>query len=70
MFGGLMVAAVVSGKVGITDPLASIFLTSRVLQSVIHLTSVSAPAVTLRFSAFAVQIAIGAYWAWRRLVSS
>jgi uncharacterized MAPEG superfamily protein len=69
IFGGLMVIAVVSGKAGITDPLAYVFLTSRVLQSVIHLSSVSAPAVMLRFSAFAVQIAIGVYWAWRMLVS-
>jgi uncharacterized MAPEG superfamily protein len=69
IFGGLMVIALVSGKAGITDPLAYVFLTSRVLQSVIHLSSVSAPAVMLRFSAFAVQIAIGVYWAWRMLVS-
>ena len=69
VFGGLMLIAVISGKAGITDPLAYIFLTFRVLQSVIHLSSVSAPAVTARFSAFAVQIAIGVYWAWRMLVS-
>ena len=69
IFGGLMVIAVISGKPGITDPLAYIFLTARVLQSAIHLCSVSAPAVTLRFSAFAVQIAIGLYWAWGLLVS-
>lgn len=69
VFGGLMVVAVVSGKVGITDPLAYLFLASRILQSVIHLGSVSATAVTLRFSAFAVQMAIGAYWTWRILVS-
>ena len=59
------VIALVSGRAGITDPLAYIFLISRVLQSIIHLSSVSAPAVTLRFSAFAVQMAIGVYWAWR-----
>ena len=64
-----MMIAVVSGKAGITDPLAGVFLTSRVLQSVIHLSSVSAPAVTFRFAAFAVQMAIGVYWAWRMLLS-
>ncbi len=69
IFGGLMVIAVVGGKAGITDPLAYLFLTFRVLQSVIHLCSVSAPAVTFRFSAFAVQTAIGAYWAGRMLAS-
>ena len=69
IFGGLMVIAIVSGKAGVTDPLAYVFLAFRVLQSVIHLCSVSAPAVTLRFSAFAVQTGIGVYWAWRMLVS-
>jgi uncharacterized MAPEG superfamily protein len=69
VFGGLLVIAAVSGKAGITDPLAYIFLTARVLQSLIHLCSVSVRAVTLRFSAFAVQIAIGVYWAWRMLLS-
>jgi uncharacterized MAPEG superfamily protein len=70
LFGGLMVIAVVSGKTAITDPLAYVFLASRVLQSVIHLSSVSVPAVTLRFVAFAVQMAIGVYWTCRLLGSA
>jgi uncharacterized MAPEG superfamily protein len=65
IFGGLMVVAVVAGRSSVTDPLAYAFLSARVLQSVIHLASVSALAVTLRFSAFAVQMGIGAYWAVR-----
>jgi uncharacterized MAPEG superfamily protein len=68
IFGGLMVVAVVAGRSSITDPLAYAFLSARVLQSVIHLTSVSALAVTLRFSAFAVQMGIGVYWAVRLFV--
>jgi uncharacterized MAPEG superfamily protein len=68
IFGGLMVVAVVAGKSSITDPLAYAFLGARILQSVIHLSSLSAAAVTLRFSAFAVQLAIGAYWAFRLLL--
>ena len=68
IFGGLMVVAVIAGRSSITDPLAYAFLSARVLQSVIHLTSVSALAVTLRFSAFAVQMGIGVYWAVRLLV--
>jgi len=67
VFGGLMVVAVIAGRSSITDPLAYAFLAARVLQSVIHLTSVSALAVTLRFSAFAVQMGIGVYWAVRLL---
>jgi uncharacterized MAPEG superfamily protein len=68
IFGGLMLVAVLAGRSSITDPLAYTFLAARVLQSAIHLSSVSALAVTLRFSAFAVQMGIGVYWAFRLLV--
>lgn len=63
VFGGLMLIALVASKTSITDPLAYIFLFARILQSVIHLISISALAVTFRFSAFAVQLGIGVYWA-------
>lgn len=69
IFGGLMLIAVVSGKTAITDPLAYVFLVARILQSVIHLSSLSALAVTLRFCVFAVQMAIGVYWVVRLLVA-
>src|SRR4026208_1772511 len=52
VFGGLMLVAVLAGKSSLTDPLAYAFLGARILQSVIHLSSLSALAVTLRFSAF------------------
>lgn len=65
IFGGLMLIAVVAGKSAVTDPLAYVFLAARIVQSVMHLSSLSALAVTLRFSAFAVQMAIGVYWAVR-----
>lgn len=69
IFGGLMLIAVVAGKSAVTDPLAYVFLAARILQSVIHLCSLSALAVTFRFSAFAVQMAIGVYWAVRLVVA-
>src|SRR3990167_8248171 len=47
IFGGLMLVAIVTGKSAITDPLAYVFLSARILQSVIHLSSLSALAVTL-----------------------
>ena len=47
-----------------TDPLASTLLVARVLQSIIHLASLSVAAVTLRFVAFAVQMGIAVYWAF------
>lgn len=63
IFGGLMLLAVVADKAGVTDPLAYYLLGARILQSCIHLASVSATAVTARFVAFSVQIAIAVYWA-------
>lgn len=63
IFGGLMLIAVVSGQAAVTDPLAPVLLAARIVQSLIHLVSLSGVAVTLRFSAFAVQMGIGVYWA-------
>lgn len=68
IFGGLMLVAVLAGKSAVTDPLAYTFLSARILQSAVHLGSVSALAVTLRFAAFAVQMGIGVYWAFRLLL--
>lgn len=67
LFGGLLLVAVLAGKVAVTDPLAHVLLAARVLQSLIHLASLSSLAVTLRFSAFAVQMSLGVYWAVRLL---
>lgn len=65
IFGGLMVAAVVSSNTAITDQLAYVFLGARIVQSLIHLASLSPVAVTMRFSAFAVQMVIGVYWCYK-----
>jgi uncharacterized MAPEG superfamily protein len=69
IFGSLMLIAVVADKTAVTDPLAYAFLGARIVQSVIHLCSLSPLAVTLRFSAFAVQIAMGVYWTARLLAA-
>ena len=50
-----------------TDPLAYALLAARIVQSLIHLSSLSAVAVSLRFTAFAVQLGIAIYWAARLL---
>jgi uncharacterized MAPEG superfamily protein len=65
IFGGLMVVALLSGKAGITDSLAYPLLAARIAQSVIHLVSASSAAVTARFVAFAVQLIIAVYWAFK-----
>ena len=63
IFGGLMLVALVTQRSAVTDPLALVLLGARLVQSLIHLASVSATAVTLRFAAFAVQMLIGIVWA-------
>ena len=67
IFGGLLLVAAAAGRTEITDPLAYVLLAARIVQSLIHLGSLSPAAVTLRFTAFAVQMAIAAYWAIRLL---
>jgi uncharacterized MAPEG superfamily protein len=69
IFGGLMIVATLSGKSAITDSLAYMFLGARIVQSLVHLSSVSSAAVIVRFSAFSIQMAIGLYWAIRLLAA-
>ena len=64
VFGGLLLLALATGRTEITDPLAPWLLAARIVQSGIHLASLSVVAVNARFTAFAVQVAIAIYWAW------
>jgi len=54
-------------RTSVTDPPALWLFGARVVQSLIHLASLSAIAVMLRFTAFAVQLIISVYWAWKLL---
>lgn len=67
IFGGLMLVAVMAGKSGVTDPLAPLLLGARIVQSTIHLVSTAPAAVTARFVAFSMQMAIAAYWSFALL---
>jgi uncharacterized MAPEG superfamily protein len=69
LYGGLMLLALVLGQTAITDSLAYALLGARIVQSLIHLASTSAPAVTLRFCAFGVQMGIGVFWVWTLFVA-
>jgi len=69
IFGGLLIVAALSGRASITDPLAYAFLAARILQSLIHISSVSVVASWLRFFAFAVQVGIAVYWAFGLLTA-
>lgn len=68
VFGGLMLVALATGQAQVTDPLAFVLLGARIVQSSIHLTSLSSAAVTLRFSAFAVQMGISVIWSVKLLL--
>lgn len=70
VFGGLLLVAIATDQTRITDPLAYVFLAGRVFQSLVHLASTSPAAVTVRFSAFAVQMGIGLIWAWQLLFAA
>lgn len=62
VIGGLLLLAMVTAHTALTDPLAPIVLVARVVQSSIHVASLSVLAVNARFAAFAVQIGIAIYW--------
>jgi len=70
IFGGLLLVAIATNRTPITDSLAYLFLGSRVFQSTVHLASLTPTAVTVRFTAFTVQMAIGLYWAFMLLASA
>lgn len=67
IFGGLLVVALLTGRSGVTDPLAYWLLGARVAQSCIHLASLSVLAANLRFAAFVVQMGIAVFWCWSLL---
>lgn len=69
IFGGLMLVALITNRSGVTDGLAFVLLGARIVQSLIHLSSQSAAAVTLRFTAFAVQLGIALFWSYALLAS-
>jgi len=68
IFGGLMLVALATDRTSVTDPMAYALLAARIVQSLIHLGSVSATAVTLRFGAFTVQMVIAVVWAYGLLM--
>jgi uncharacterized MAPEG superfamily protein len=62
MVGALILLSLGTGNAAITDPLARWVLVARVAQSLTHLVSVSAIAVTIRAGFWSVQLGIMAYW--------
>jgi uncharacterized MAPEG superfamily protein len=69
IFGVLLIVALLTNRAGVTNPLAPWLLAARIVQSCVHLASISLPASWARFIAFAVQIAIAVYWSWALLMT-
>ena len=67
VFGGLLLVALLTNQTSATDPLALLLLGARVVQSSVHVASLSIVAVNVRFFAFAVQVLIALYWVCRLL---
>lgn len=68
VFGGLLLVALVTGQTSATDSLALFFLGARLVQSSIHMASVSSVAVNFRFLAFAIQVVIAVYWVFQLML--
>ena len=62
LFATLALGASISGRLGVTDPLAMWVLYLRIGQSVTHIISTSVPAVQLRATFFFAQVGIYAWW--------
>lgn len=69
IFGILLIVALLTDRADVTNPLAPWLFVARLVQSCAHLASLTVPAVWVRFTAFAVQIAIAVYWSWTLLLS-
>lgn len=67
VFGGLLLVVIATDQAKVTDTLAPWLLGARIAQSAIHMVSNSVLAVNARFAAFALQMGIGAHWAWKLL---
>lgn len=67
LFAAVILVAGLTGKLGLTDPLAGWYLALRICQTTVHLTGTSALQVLLRFSFFVPQLLLLG-WMLGRLV--
>jgi len=62
IIGGLLLLAIATDMMNITDGLAYIMIGARLAQSFVHLVSTSEKAVMARFMFFLIQVVIALYW--------
>ncbi len=69
IFGAVGLAAAVSGKTAVTDPLAMVVVYLRIGQSLVHLLSTAVPFILIRATLFLGQLLIVLYWSYSLLTS-
>jgi uncharacterized MAPEG superfamily protein len=62
LFAAIALAASISNRIAVLDPLAMYVLYARIGQSLTHLVSISIMAINVRFFFFIVQVVIYAIW--------
>src|SRR5688572_25337092 len=62
LFGAIALAAYMSDRIAVIDPLAMYLLYARIGQSLTHVASTSIMAINVRFAFFIVQLVIYAIW--------
>jgi uncharacterized MAPEG superfamily protein len=65
LFLGVTGVAIVTGNTAVTDPLVYGLILARVIQSTIHMISISSVAVFIRFHFFLIQVFLLIYWAFQ-----
>ena len=60
----LLIYGIAIGQSEITDGLAMVILGSRILQSIVHMVSVSLPAILIRATLFTIQVVIWIIWSY------
>ena len=69
IFGALVAVALATDRAALVEPLAMWVFYARVAQTLIHLASVSPPAIMLRFGFYLVQVVLMIVMAWRLLTA-
>lgn len=69
VFGALVAVALATERAALVEPLAMWVLYARLAQSIVHLVSVSPPAIMARFFFYLVQVLLMGVMAWRLLTA-
>jgi uncharacterized MAPEG superfamily protein len=69
VFGALVAVALATDRAALVEPLAMWVFYARLAQSLVHLSSVSPPAIMVRFAFYLIQVVLMIVMAWRLLTA-